>query len=77
MLSVSGTLGVYDVAGNINFTFIYDLPPHIINRDCIIVRKNEDYGVVNDCNETIFNCAYQYITADGLGYKQGNYLRLF
>ncbi len=75
--SFSGTWGVYDVAGNIKLPFIYDLPPNIVNRDCIIVRKNEDYGVVNDCNEIIFNCAYQYISTDGLGYRQGNYLRLF
>jgi hypothetical protein len=75
--SFAGTWGAFDIAGNVKLPCIYDLPPHVINKDCIIVRKNEEYGVVNDCNDIIFNCSYQYITADGLGYRQGNFLRLF
>jgi hypothetical protein len=75
--SFEGTWGVYDVQGVQRLPFIFDLPPHILSRDKIIVRHKEEYGVVNDCNEYIFNCAYQYISSDGLGYKQGKYLRLF
>jgi hypothetical protein len=75
--SFEGSWGVYDVLGNLRLPFIFDLPPHILSRDKIIVRQNEEYGVVNDCNEYIFNCAYQYITPNGYGYKSGKYLRLF
>ncbi len=75
--SHEGLWGIFDVSGNQRLPFIYDLPPQIINLDTIIVRSNEEYGVVNDCGDTVFNCAYQYITADGWAYKQGKYLRLF
>jgi hypothetical protein len=75
--SFAGFWGIYDVKGDLKLPCIYDLPPQILSRDLIIVRKNEEYGVVNDCNEILYNCAYQYISADGLGYKQGKYLRLF
>lgn len=75
--SHEGMWGAYDTLGNLMLPFVYDLPPQILSLDKIIVRKNEEYGVVNDCNETVFNCAYQYITAEGWAYKQGKYLRLF
>lgn len=75
--SHAGLWGAYDVMGNLKLPFIYDLPPHILSLERIIVRQEDEYGVVNDCNETIFNCAYQYITEDGIAYNQGKYLRLF
>ena len=75
--SWQNTWGVYDVYGNEKLPLIYDLPPKIINRDKIIVRKADAYGVVNDCNEIIFPLGYQFIDVNGMGYKQGNYLRLF
>jgi len=75
--SHEGMWGAYDVKGNLKLPFIYDLPPRILSLDKIIVRQKERYGVVNDCNEILFNCAYQYITPEGLAYKQGKYLRLF
>lgn len=75
--SHEGMWGAYDVMGNLKLPFIYDLPPNIVELNKIIVRQAEEYGVVNDCNETVYNCAYQYISADGLAYKQGKYLQLF
>ncbi len=75
--SLQGDWGVVDIDGNVKLPCIYDLPPHVINRDCIIVRKNEEYGVVNDCNMVVHTMGYQYISPDGLGYKSGKYLRLF
>ena len=75
--SHEGLWGAYDIRGNLKLPFIYDLPPRILSLERIIVRQEDEYGIVNDCNETVFNCAYQYITLEGLAYKQGNYLRLF
>ena len=75
--SSSGTWGVYDIKGVLKLPLIYDLPPNVLNLETIIVRKNELYGVVNDCNESRYNCRYQYIDPNGLGYKSGTYLRLF
>ncbi|MBT8327924.1 MAG: WG repeat-containing protein [Bacteroidia bacterium] len=75
--SHEGLWGAYDTMGNQKLPVIYDLPPQILTLERIIVRKNELYGVVNDCNETVFNCNYQYISSDGLGYKSGKYLVLF
>ena len=75
--SKEGYWGVYDVYGNLRLPCIFDLPPRIVNKDIIVVRQNELYGVVNDCHEYRFSCAYQYITPDGFGYKRGKYVRLF
>lgn len=75
--SWQNTWGVYDIYGNVKLPLIYDLPPKIMSRDKIIVRKEEVYAVVNDCNEIIFPFGYQYIDTNGFGYKQGRYLRLF
>ncbi len=75
--SHEGLWGAYDTEGNLKLPLIYDLPPYIISLEKIIVRQEEEYGIVNDCNETIFNCAYQYITIEGFAYKQGKFLRLF
>jgi hypothetical protein len=75
--SYEGTWGVFDVQGSVKLPCIYDIPPHILTKDIIIVRKEEDYGVVNDCNEEIHKIGFQYISPDGLGYKSGKYLRLF
>ncbi len=72
-----GNWGAYDTLGNLKLPFVYDLPPQILNLDKIIVRKEELYGVVNDCNDVLFNCNYQYISKKGLGYKSGKYIRLF
>jgi hypothetical protein len=72
-----GTWGAMDTLGNKRLPFIYNLPPQIIDLEHIIVCKNELYGVVNDCNDVVFNTAYQYISPKGLGYKSGKYLRLF
>lgn len=75
--SHDGLWGVYDVFGNHLIPEIYDLPPKILNLEQIIVRKQDRYGLVNSCNETIFNCSYQYIHKSGFAFKQGKYLRLF
>lgn len=75
--SNDGLWGAYDTMGNQKLPIIYDLPPQILSLERIIVRKKELYGVVNDCNEIVFNCNYQYISTDGLGYKSGKYLVLF
>ena len=75
--SSSGTWGVYDTRGVLKLPLVYDLPPNIVNLETIIVRKNELYGVVNDCNESRYNCRYQYIDPNGLGYQSGRHLRLF
>ncbi|MEY2924427.1 MAG: hypothetical protein RLZZ337_975 [Bacteroidota bacterium] len=71
------TWGVLDTLGRIRLPFIYDLPPQIIDLEHIIVRKEELYGVVNDCNDIVFNTSYQYISTNGLGYKSGKHLKLF
>ena len=75
--SDEGLWGVYDLMGHEKLPPVYDLPPKILNRETILVRKNELYGVVNDCNEVVHSINFQYITSAGLGYKQGKYLRLF
>jgi hypothetical protein len=75
--SEDGLWGAYDTTGVLKILPEYDIPPRIINRDRIIVRKLDEYGVINDCNEVIFNCAYQYITNSGYGFKSGKYLKLF
>ncbi|PCJ64593.1 MAG: hypothetical protein COA58_12715 [Bacteroidetes bacterium] len=73
----TGLWGAFDTLGNQKIPFVYDLPPNILNLEHIIVRREEAYGVVNDCNEIVFNCAYQYITSSGMGYRNGKHLRLF
>lgn len=73
----AGTWGALDTMGKIRLPFIYDLPPQIINLELIIIRANELYGIVNDCNEVVFNTAYQFISSQGFGYKSGKYLQLF
>jgi len=75
--SDEGLWGVYDLMGHEKIPPVYDLPPKILNRETILVRKNELYGVVNDCNETVHSFSYQHITTKGMAYKQGKYLRLF
>ena len=75
--SHSGLWGLYDTQGDLRSPCVFDLPPLVLSRDRIIVRKNEQYGVINDCNEYVFNCSYQYITDTGFGYRHGKYFRLF
>ncbi len=75
--SHEGLWGIYDTFGDQRVPCIYDLPPRILSLERIIVRKNDQYGVINDCHEVVFNCSYQYITSDGLAYRSGKYLRLF
>ncbi len=75
--SHEGLWGLFDTTGIQRLPFVYYLPPLILNLEQIIVRKEEEYGVVNDCNEVVFNTGYQYISPGGLGYKSGKYLRLF
>ncbi len=75
--SSEGLWGAYDTMGNQKLPIIYDLPPQILSLERIIVRKKELYGIVNDCNEILFNCNYQFISTDGFGYKSGKYLKLF
>ncbi len=74
--SHAGLWGVFDVMGNAKLPFIYDLPPHIITRNTIIVRREEEYGVVDEYNTTKYNCSYQYITPHGYAYRSGKYLKL-
>lgn len=75
--SDQGLWGIYDTLGVEKLPLIYDLPPHIINNEIIVVRKYELYGIVNDCNEVVHNFTYQYITSKGFAYRRGKYLRLF
>lgn len=75
--SHAGTWGVYDTLGLEKLPLIYDLPPIILHKERIIVRRDNAYGVVNDCNDVIWNTAYQYISESGYAYKSGKYIKLF
>lgn len=75
--SHEGKWGAYDTLGNKKVPLVYDLPPYIVSLDKIIVRQGEKYGVINDCNEVVYNCTYQYITAQGMAFKRGKYIQLF
>lgn len=75
--SHQGKWGAYNVFGELKLPVIYDLPPLILSLNKIIVRQSELYGMVNDCNEIVFNFSYQYITTAGFGYVRGKYLKLF
>lgn len=75
--SHEGLWGTYDTSGSELIPPMYALPPRILNKNKIIVRLNDEYGVVNAHNESIFNASYQYISPTGYGYKSGKYLRLF
>lgn len=72
-----GFWGAYDTLGIIKIQFSYDIPLVYESREYIIVRKNKEYGVINDCNEIVFNTSYQYIRKDGIAYRSGIPLRLF
>ncbi|MBR9860246.1 hypothetical protein GYB22_05770 [bacterium] len=69
--------GAYNEFGDVKIPAIYDLPPLYNDLEHIIVVQNGLYGVINDCNETVFNTSYQYISLDGLAYRSGKYLRIF
>jgi hypothetical protein len=75
--SEQGLWGAYDTRGNIKIPFGYDLPPVIIDRQHIIVRRQGLYGLIDHRNTIIFNTSYQYISKDGMGYRSGKWLRLF
>jgi len=75
--SQEGLWGAYDTLGNQRLPFVYDIPPQIISDEYIIVRREEEYGLVNFDNEIMYNCAYQYIKPNGMAYRKGKYLRLF
>lgn len=75
--SQEGLWGAFDTLGNQRLPFVYDIPPNVISGDQIIVRREEEYGLVNFKNEILFNCAYQYIKPNGMAYRKGKYLRLF
>ncbi len=75
--SQQGYWGAYDMKGYERLPFIYDLPPVFDHLEFIIVRKDQAYGVVNDCNEVRYNTSYQYIGKNGMAYRSGVPLRLF
>lgn len=75
--SHQGKWGAYSTAGDLKIPLVYDIPPLILNKDRVIVRRNELYGVVNSCNDIVFNCSYQYITKRGDAYMRGSYLKIF
>jgi hypothetical protein len=75
--SMHGLWGAYDQYGDVKLPAVYELPPKFNNLERIIIVQNGLYGVVNDCNEILFNPSYQYITLDGYAYKSGKYLRIF
>lgn len=75
--SQSGLWGALDMEGKLKIPTEYDLPPKVLSGKNIIVRKEEQYGVITEGNDVRFNCYYQLITNDGFAYKKGKYLRLF
>ncbi|MGB1038333.1 MAG: WG repeat-containing protein [Bacteroidia bacterium] len=75
--SHQGKWGAYNTEGDLMLPLIYDIPPLILNKNKIIVRRNELYGVVNSCNDIEFNYSYQYISPSGKAYMRGSYLKLF
>lgn len=75
--SHQGKWGAYDISGDNTVPLVYDLPPYIVSLDKIIVRKEGQYGVINNCNDVVYNCTYQYISAQGRAYKSGKFIRLF
>lgn len=72
-----GFWGLYDTNGYLKVHCAYDLPPLYRSKEYIVVRKDLEYGVINDCNEIVYNTSYQYIGLDGIAYKSGLALRLF
>ena len=75
--SHEGLWGAYDVDGRLKLPVVYTLPPIIISKQIIIVQQDDSYGVVDCNNKTVYNTSYQYISANGYGYKSGTCLRLF
>ncbi len=75
--SQRGLWGAYDIEGKLKLPVIYSLPPYLVNQNIIIIKLNNEYGLVNSNNETLYNSSYQYISPKGYGYKIGTYLRLF
>lgn len=75
--SQEGLWGAYDIEGKLKLPVIYSLPPYLVNQNIIIIKLNNEYGLVNSNNETLYNPSYQYISPKGYGYKSGTYLRLF
>lgn len=72
-----GYWGAYDTLGALKVNCAYDIPLQFDSREYIVVRQNKYYGVINDCNEIIFNASYQYIGRNGIAYRSGIPLRLF
>ena len=75
--SHEGLWGAYDVNGNLKLPVIYTLPPYLVDKNRIIVKLADEYGLVDSDNNVLFNPSYQYISPKGYGYKSGTYLRLF
>ena len=75
--SNEGLWGAYDVNGNLKLPVIYSLPPYLVDKNRIIVKLANEYGLVDSDNNVLFNPSYQYISPEGYGYKSGTYLRLF
>lgn len=72
-----GYWGAYDLQGKQRLPFIYDIPPIYQDLHYIIVRKDLEYGVVDEHHTILYNTSYQYIGLDGIGYRSGIGLRLF
>ena len=75
--SYEGLWGAYDVNGNLKLPVIYSSPPYLVDKNRIIVKLADEYGLVDSDNNVLFNPTYQYISPKGYGYKSGTYLRLF
>ena len=75
--SHEGLWGAYDVNGSLKLPVIYSLPPYLVDKNRIIIKLADEYGLVDSDNNVLFNPSYQYISPKGYGYKSGTYLRLF
>ena len=75
--SYEGLWGAYDVNGNLKLPVIYSWPPYLVDKNRIIIKLADEYGLVDSDNNILFNPSYQYISPKGYGYKSGTYLRLF
>ncbi len=63
--------GLIDTYGKMAFQPIFDFPPYSVKADFIICSKDGKWGVINSDKRAIYPFEYDFITSDGMAFKNG------
>jgi len=63
--------GLIDTEGKETFQPMLDFPPYSVKENFIISSKDGKWGVINSGMKAVYKFEYDFITSDGMAFKNG------